>query len=84
MSENSAFKHWCKNGKKFKSHGAAANMTARGVAVRRKVLNAADNRFRVQIPMAGNYVSTVGGGLRGICAKMHNTISTLNGKVGTN
>ena len=60
MSENSAFKHWCKNGKKFKSHGAAANMAARGVAVRRKVLNAADNRFRIQIPMAGNYVSTDG------------------------
>ena len=49
-------------------------MAARGVAVRRKVLNAADNRFRIQIPMAGNYVSTVGGGLRGICAKMLLTV----------
>ena len=50
---NSAFKYWCKHGKKFKYHGAAANMAARGVAVRREVLNAADNRFRIQIPMAG-------------------------------
>ena len=29
-------------------------MAARGVAVRKKVLNAADNRFRIQNSMAGN------------------------------
>ena len=58
-------------------------MAARGVAVRKKVLNAADNRFRIQNSMAGNMFPQWAGVSEESVQRMLLTIQSIEDTMGT-